>query len=71
MQRLLQRKLFLEEGLLARIICGLVLVPELRIMFAMVLHVSVCTKGRLEVLGVDCAPSLCFDLLFAAKVHAK
>ena len=44
-QRLLQRQLFLEEGLLARIICGLVLLPALRVLFLMVLLVAVCAKG--------------------------
>ena len=70
-QRLLQRQMFLEEGLLASVIRGLVLLPALRILFAVVLHVVVCVKGRLGVLGVDRAPLLRSDLLFAAKGHAE
>ena len=70
-QRLLQRKWFLEEGLLASIICGMVLLLALRMLFVMVLHVAVYVKGQLEVLGVDCAPSLRSDLLFADEVHAE
>ena len=40
-------------------------------LFVMVLRVAVCAKGRLEVLGVDRAPSLRSNLLFADKVHAE
>ena len=71
MQCLPERKLFLEEGLLASIICGLILLPELRMVFTMVLRVSVCAKGRLGVLGVDRVPSIRSYLLFADKVHAE
>ena len=71
MQSPLQRQLFLEEGLLSSIISGLLLLPEIRMMFAMVLHVEVCAKGRLEVIGADCATSLRSDLLFAAEVHTE
>ena len=71
MQSLLQRKLFIEDGLLDSIIRGLVLLSELRMLFVMVLCVAVYAKGRLEVLGVDRAPSLRSNLLFADEVHAE
>ena len=71
MKSLLQRKLFIEEGLLASIIRGLVLLSELRMLFVMVLCVAVYAEGRIEVLGVDLAPSLRSNLLFAEKVHAE
>ena len=71
MQRLLKTKLFLYEGLLASIIYDLILLPDLRMVFTMVLCVSVCAKGRLGVLGVDHVPSIRSDLLFADKVHAE
>ena len=71
MKSLLQRQLFLEEGLLSSIIRGLVLLPEPRMLLAMVLHVEVCAKGLFEVIGVDLAPLLCSNLIFAAKVHSE
>ena len=70
-QRLLQRQMFLEEGLLASVIRGLVLLPALRMIFSMVLHVAVYVKGLLEVLDVDRMPSLLSYLLFADKVHVE
>ena len=63
--------MFLYEGLLASIICGLILLPELRMVFTMVLCVSVYAKGQLGVLGVDHVPSIRSYLLIADKVHAE
>ena len=71
MQSPLQRQLFLEEGLLSSIISGLLLLPEIRMMFAMVLHVEVCAKGRLEVIGADCVTSLRSELLLVYELHAE